>query len=215
VQNATVQIPASPEALTSRTVLVLPEGRDLPNPGNPRLFMHASKNLGVLYATVLLLIIVISNVPMRGLWSVIVILTIVLLVVIFALGGWWGWIVEKVELLDIRINAGGYLFISLVLFIIWAVTVFIFDRRRYVVVSSGQVRVCQAVGAGETAYDTTGMTFEKRQDDVFRHWIVGLGSGDLIVHRTNTNLEIDMPNVLFISSKIAEIQKLIKEREVV
>ena len=101
------------------------------------------------------------------------------------------------------------------LVIIWAVTVFIFDHRTYVTVTSGQVRVCLAIGAGETVYDTTGMTFTKRQDDLFRHWIIGLGSGDLIIHRSNTTQEIDMPNVLFVGSKIKEIERLIKEREVV
>ncbi len=81
--------------------------------------------------------------------------------------------------------------------------------------TAGQIRVCLAVGAGETVYDTTGMTFEKRQNDLFRHWIVGLGSGDLVMHRTNTNQEIDMPNVLFIGAKVKEIEQLIKEKQVV
>ena len=49
----------------------------------------------------------------------------------------------------------------------------------------------------------------------FRHWIVGLGSGDLIIHRSNTNQEIDMPNVLFIAAKVRQIEQLIKERQVV
>ena len=83
------------------------------------------------------------------------------------------------------------------------------------VVTPGQVRVCLAVGAGETVYDTTGMTFQKQQNDLFRHWIVGLGSGDLIIHRSNTNQEIDMPNVLFIGAKVKQIEQLIKERKVV
>jgi hypothetical protein len=102
-----------------------------------------------------------------------------------------------------------------VLLAIWALTVFVFDHRTYVVVTSGQVRVCLAIGAGETMYDTTGMTFSKRQDDLFRHWIIGLGSGDLIIHRSNTTQEIDMPNVLFVGAKIKEIERLIKERQVV
>jgi hypothetical protein len=170
---------------------------------------------GAIFATVLLVIIVISNVPLRGLWSLLIILFIVLVVVLLALFDQWPRIVATLSLLDIRINFGGYFFIAAVLFAIWAVTVFIFDHRTYVVVTPGQVRVCMAVGAGETAYDTTGMTFRKRQDDLFRHWIVGLGSGDLIIHRTNTTEEIDMPNVLFIGAKVNQITELIKERKIV
>jgi hypothetical protein len=204
----------------TRDVLIVPEGKKLPRDkeGNligPGPHIASSPKLGVIYATVLLVIIVVSNVPLRGLWSVIIILGIVLLVLVFSLWGIWDDLVRIIQFLDIRINLGGYVFISSALFIIWALTVFIFDHRTYVVVTSGQVRVCLAIGAGETMYDTTGMTFSKRQDDLFRHWIIGLGSGDLIIHRSNTTQEIDMPNVLFVGSKIKEIERLIKERQVV
>jgi hypothetical protein len=204
----------------TRDVLIVPEGKKLPRDkeGNlvgPGPHMASSPKLGVIYATVLLIIIVVSNVPLRGLWSIIIILGIVLLVLVFSLWGIWDDIVRIVQFLDIRINLGGYVFISSVLFIIWTLTVFVFDHRTYVVVTSGQVRVCLAIGAGETMYDTTGMTFSKRQDDLFRHWIIGLGSGDLIIHRSNTTQEIDMPNVLFVGAKIKEIERLIKERQVV
>lgn len=182
---------------------------------HPALHMARSKGLGVSFCVVLLLIIVVSNVPLRGLWSVMIILFILMLFLIFALMDWWSWIVEKFSLLDIRINAGGYLFIATVLFLIWAVTVFIFDHRSYVSVTPGQVRVSQAIGSGETVYDTVGMTFQKHQNDLFRHWIIGMGSGDLILHRTGTKEEIDLPNVLFVGSKIKEIEQLIKEKEVV
>src|SRR5205823_12525497 len=61
----------------------------------PQLHMSRNKNLGVLYAAVLLLIIVVSNVPLRGLWSLVVILFIVLMIVIFALADIWTWLLDK------------------------------------------------------------------------------------------------------------------------
>jgi hypothetical protein len=204
-------------------VLVVPAKHTLPpekgEPDVPRLHMARSKNLGVLFAVVLMVIIVVSNVPLHGLWSVVVLLGILLLGLVFALVRWehgtlWDYILDRLSYLDIRINMGGYIFISLVLFIIWVVTVFIFDHRKYVAVTPGQVRVCQAIGTGEDVYDTTGMTFAKRQDDLFRHWIVGLGSGDLIIHRPNQK-DIDMPNVLFVGSKVKQMEDLIRSKEVV
>ena len=36
--------------------------------------------------------------------------------------------------------------------------------------------VC-VIGSGEVAYDTVGMAVAKRRSDLFRHWILGLGSG--------------------------------------
>jgi hypothetical protein len=204
----------------STDVLIAPKGKPLPRDENneiiqPSRHMANSPRYGVIYATILIMTIVVSSVPLRGLWSLIIVLCIVLLVVVIALFGMWDPILEKLNLLDIRINMGGYLFISLILLLIWSLTVFIFDHRTYVIVTPGQVRVCQAVGAGETVYDTTGMTFTKQQNDLFRHWIIGLGSGDLIIHRSNTNQEIDMPNILFIAAKVRLIEQMIKERQVV
>lgn len=203
-----------------REILVLPKSGKVPRNAEgeivqPHLHVANSKNLGVVFATVLLVIIVISNVQLRGLWSLAVVLLIILVVMAFALFNLWDQILEKFSLLDVRINAGGYLFISTVLFIIWALTVFVFDHRHYLIVTPGQIRLCLAVGQGETVYDTTGMTFQKQQNDLFRHWIVGLGAGDLLIHRSNTNQEIDMPNVLFIGNKIRQIEQLVKERPVV
>jgi hypothetical protein len=201
--------------------MLLPEGKHLyardkeSEAEIPFIIMSAHKSLGVLWAITLLIIIVVSNVPLRGLWSVIVILGVILLSVVFALWGVWDKILHALDLLQIHINMGGYMFISLVLLGIWAITVFVFDHRRYVIFTSGQVRVSMAVGAAEVVYGTRDLTFEKRQDDLFRHWIIGLGSGDMIIHRTGTTQEIDMPNVLFVGAKIREIEKLIKEQEVV
>ena len=50
----------------------------------PKLHIAESKLYGVVYAFVLLMVIVITNVPLRGMWSVMVILLVVLLIVIFA-----------------------------------------------------------------------------------------------------------------------------------
>jgi hypothetical protein len=203
--------------LTNRKVLLAPataNEKDLPLE-DPHIHMARSKNLGVLFATVLLLIVVITNVPLRGLWSLVLILFVFLLSVIFALADIWDRILSQLQQLQIFINAGGYFFIAGILFLIWAFTVLVFDHRTYVAFTSGQVRVAMAVGAGDTVFSTDGITFQKKQDDLFRHWIVGLGSGDLIIHRGTTNQEVDMPNVLFVGSKIREIERLIKEKEVV
>ncbi len=214
LKDGKAEIDGKMSLLDGRWVLVAPEGRTLA-PEDPHLHMASKKNFGVLFSVVLLLIILITNVPMRGLWSLILILVVVLLSVIFALADIWDRILENFQQLQIFINAGGYFFISGILFLIWAFTVFVFDHRTFVAFTSGQVRVALAVGAGDTVYSTDGMTFQKKQDDLFRHWIVGLGSGDLIIHRSNTVQEIDMPNVLFVGSKIREIERLIKEKEVV
>ena len=62
-----------------RDILVLPKDGHLTkdrngNPAEPKLRMTANKNLGVLFCIVLLLVVAITNIPLRGLWSVIVII---------------------------------------------------------------------------------------------------------------------------------------------
>jgi hypothetical protein len=188
----------------------------LPKPDEPHLRMASHATYGVVFATTLLLVIVITNVPLRGLWSWIVIIGTILVVVILALAGVWDTIFHYVSLLDIRINAGGYLFISTILFGIWLMIMLVFDRNHYMIFTPGQLKVCEEVGSGETAYDTMGMVTQKERSDLFRHIILGLGSGDLVVRTSGANFhEFRLPNVLFVSRKLQQIEDMQRDRPVV
>ncbi|HEY8504294.1 MAG TPA: hypothetical protein VIL46_06900, partial [Gemmataceae bacterium] len=164
----------------------------------------------------LLLNILITNVPLRGLWSVVVIITIVLVAVIFALMGWWGDIFIALGNLHVFINMAGYIFMATVLFVVWALAFWIFDRRTYIVFAPGQVRVREEIGGREKTYDTFGLTLEKHRDDVFRHYVLGFGTGDLTVKTSGADRqEITIPNVLAIGWRLPQIQQMIRERPTV
>jgi hypothetical protein len=205
----------------NRDVLVLPKDTHLAkdekgNPAEPHLRMSSNKNLGVLFCIVLLLVITITNVPLRGLWSVIVIIILLGLTIIFAILGWWETILSKFSFLDIRINLAGYIVISSVLFVLWLLIFLLFDQQIYMIFSPGQFRVRLEIGDAETAYDTAGMTIQKQRSDLFRHWILGLGSGDLIVRTAGAQThQFDMPNVLFLGRKVREIEDLLRSKQVV
>ncbi|HEX3314988.1 MAG TPA: hypothetical protein VHR72_08865 [Gemmataceae bacterium] len=180
------------------------------------LHVSSSKNLGVLFAMVLLLVIAITNIPLRGLWSVIVIVFVIFLSIILALLNAWETILDYLSLLDVRINLGGYLLISSVLFVLWLVVFLFFDKQIYMIFTPGQMRVRLEIGDAETAYDTSGMTVQKQRSDLFRHWVLGLGSGDLIVKTSGAQAHhFDMPNVLFVSPKIRQIERLLAEKATV
>jgi hypothetical protein len=200
-------------------VLVLPAtppGKHRPDLEEPYLRAAANKSYGVLFIIVVLLIIVNTNVPLRGLWSVVVIVAVVLLSVIFYLAGWWEKIFEALFRLHIIINAAGYLVLSLALFVTWLVTVALFDSQVYMIFTPGQLRVHQEIGGGEIAYDTTGMVIQKQRNDLFRHWVLGLGSGDLIVSTSGATVHhFDLPNVLFIGYKVKQIEDMLREKAVV
>ena len=172
--------------------------------------------LGPVYCVVLLLTILITNVPLRGLWSFLVILMLIVLALVFTVFDVWEHLLGAIGNLHIYINMAGYLFIATVVFILWAVSVFIFDQRTYMVISPGQLKVCEHIGASIRNFDTTGLSFEKQRDDLFRHWILGFFSGDLIVRTSGAEKEeIRFPNVLWIGWRLQEVQEILRERATV
>ncbi len=208
-----------------RDVLVVPEKKHLTKGkdnelDDPHLRISNSKNVGSLYCTILLLVIFITNVPLRGLWSVIVIITIIFLSVIFGLvhikdRSIWDHIFHYLFFLDIRINMGGYLFVSIILFILWLVVLAFFDKQIYMVFSPSQFKVHMEIGGGEVAYDTAGMTIEKRRNDMFRHLILGFGSGDLVVKTSGAQAHtFEIPNVLSLGRRVKEIEDMLRFKQV-
>lgn len=210
-ENATVKIPDQNETVEGRRVYIYPANSKDPV-SDPRLHISKGKGFGVLFATVLLLVVVITNVPLRGMWSFMVIFVIITLSIIFALAGWWEAILHHLSLLDIRINAGGYFFISGILFGLWLFVLLVFDKQIYMVFTPGLFKVCTEVGGGEQSYTTIGMTVEKQRSDLFRHWILGFGSGDLIVKTSGAQAHhFEMPNVLFVSRKVQQIEDMVRK----
>jgi hypothetical protein len=195
----------------------LPRQADKPDKAEqPHLRVADHKLYGVVFAFVLLMVIVITNVPLRGMWSLLIILLVVLMIVIFALADLWKPIIDLFGRLDIRMTAGGYFLIATVLFAVWLVTFVFFDRQIYMKFTPGQLKVCTEIGGGEKVYDAVGMTLEKQRSDLFRHWILGLGSGDLVVRTSGAQAhQFDLPNVLYIGSKVAQIEEMLKKKAVV
>lgn len=207
--------PQAETKVSGRDALVLPQNDRL---AERPLKLHATQTKvpGIIFAVTLLLVIVITNVPLRGMWSVVIIMGIIMLVIIFSLAGWWDRILGWLFLLHVHMNAAGYLLIAIILFAVWIITFLFFDQQVYIVFRPGQLKVCTEIGGGEQVYDTTGMTFEKQRSDLFRHWILGLGSGDLRVTTTGAAAHhFDLPNVLFIGKKVQQITDMMKEKEVV
>ncbi len=170
--------------------------------------------MGPIFCVVLLLTVVITNVPLRGLWSFLVILLlIVLALLVTVIPGGWDSLLGALFHLHVHINMAGYLFIATAVFILWAVSVFVFDQRTYMVVEPGQIRLCEHVGASIRNLDATGLEFEKQRDDLFRHWLLGFFSGDLIIHLPDKS-QIRLPNVLWIGWRLEEVQQLLREKSV-
>lgn len=168
--------------------------------------------LGAMFVIGLVLTILITNVPLRGLWSFLIIILVVLLALIVSLAGAWDEIFKRLGNLHIYINMAGYLFIGSAVFVVWAVATFIFDRRSYIIFAPGQIRVCEHIGDAVQTFSTLGVNMEKQRDDLFRHYILGFGSGDLIVRvgAGSDRHEIKLPNVLFIGWRLKSVEDMLR-----
>ena len=217
------QVEVEPGKFETRDVLILDqhhkhyrkvvEGEDVPF--QPTIHVSHLRLLGTVYALVLLLVIAITNLTVRGLWSIFVVFSILMLTVILAVAGVWGQIFQGIGRLSIYINQGGYLLISTALFVLWLANFFLFDRQTYMIFTPGQVRVRLEIGGGETVYDTTGMVVQKQRSDLFRHWVLGLGSGDLLVKPVGVTHPLELPNVLHVGQVVRHIEDVVKERVVI
>lgn len=172
--------------------------------------VSSNTSLGVIFALVVLFTVLITTTKMRGVVSLVVVLVIGLLVLLFAYLNWWPAIVRWFGDQTVFMDMGFYLFFSTGLLLFWVITVFGFDRVSFWRVRPGQVTHESILGAIENSYETDNLVFIKRQNDLFRHWILGLGSGDLEMQTMGgRGVIVKVSNVAFLNWKVAKIQSLI------
>jgi hypothetical protein len=175
--------------------------------------------LGVLFCVLLVITIMVTNIPLRGLWSFVVLLGFALVAVIISLiPDLWNTIFKSIQILKIHINMAGYLTMGTMVFLAWFVSTFFFDRRAYILFTQGQIKLCEHIGDSVEAFPTMGVTLSKQRDDLFRHWIFGgrflggkFGTGDLILKfSTGDRREIRFSNVRGLDYYLPRVEELIK-----
>jgi hypothetical protein len=181
----------------------------------PTIYVSHYRSLGMIYLFVLLIVIFITNITLRGQWSLVVVITLTMIAIILWLAHGWEPIFQRLGNLSIYINLGGYMMIALVVFILWFINFFFFDRQIYCIFTPGQVRLCLEIGSGETIYDTFGMTVQKQRSDIFRHTILGFGSGDITLRFSKIDHPIELHNVLNVAHVLKRVEQMTKEKIVV
>jgi hypothetical protein len=180
--------------------------------GTPELVLPQSAP-HVAFSIVLVLLVLFTNVKMRGIYSITFVVATMFVVVLFAYLDWWDRIFELVPYLTVHINLGFYLFFGTCLFVLWAATFFIFDRLTYWLIRPGQIIEARLIGGGQRTFDTEGLQFEQRPADLFQQTILGLGAGDIVLRTGGvTKSEIIIQNVLFASDKLRRSQRLLAVR---
>ena len=172
--------------------------------------VHPSNNPGIFFISVLVLLVVFTTTKLRGIYSVVTVISIAFFVVLFAWLGWWDNILSFVPHLSARANMGFYLLFSTTLLIVWLLAFFVFDRLVVWRVRPGQMIEQRLIGGQAHSYDTAGMVFERRGQDLFHDIILGFGAGDLTLTTSGANkTQIEIPNVLFVGRKVKAIEALI------
>jgi hypothetical protein len=173
-------------------------------------YFYPNGSIGVIFVFTMVLVFVMTHYAVRGVASLTVIIAAIAVTLFLAYMNWWDAILEYVWGLRIYVNLSFYLILSTGVFLLWLIAVFIVSRLDYYVFRPGQLVHVSVFGGAEEAFDTRGLTMMKLRGDLFRHWILGLGSGDLNVAATGARkAEFTVHNVLFIDSKLARIQHLI------
>lgn len=168
-----------------------------------------SSALGLTYLSILLMLIIFTNVRLRGINSVVALLTVAFIAVVLAWFGWWDDIAKLIPYLSVHMNTGFYLVFSTGLLIIWLTMFFVFDRLTYWRIRPGQVTVEHLIGGGAESFDTNGLHFQKLSSDFFRA-ALGFGAGDLrATAGGDRGAAIEIPNVIFADRKVSGIEKLI------
>lgn len=183
-------------------------------PASPSMTVASNNSLGVIFAMTLIVVAIVSTLLLRGLLSVIVLLTLIATVVTLALLGLWDNIFAFFGGLDIRMNAAGYLFIGVPLFLLWAFVFFVQDRMHYVNFDEGQIRYVMEVGDSAMVIPSEGVIVEKKRSDVFRHWILGFGTGDLVL-RLPSGREIELPNIINANRRMVHIDQMLRQKSIV
>lgn len=168
-----------------------------------------SSALGLTYLAILLLLIVFTNVRLRGINSVVALLSVAFLTVLLAWFGWWDDIFGLIPHLSVHMNTGFYLVFSTGLLIIWLLMFFVFDRVTYWRIRPGQMTEEHLIGGGAVSFDTNGLRFQKLSSDLFRATL-GFGAGDLKATAAGGGgVAIELSNVVFAEHKVRAIEKLI------
>ncbi len=161
-----------------------------------------SSALGLTYLAVLLLLIVFTNVRLRGINSVVALLAVAFIAVVLAWLGWWDEIAKLIPYLSVHMNTGFYIVFSTALLIIWLLMFFVFDRLTYWRIRPAQVTQEHFIGGGAESFDTNGLRFQKLSADFFRSTL-GFGASDLRATGSGSGAAvIDISNVILSTAKL-------------
>ena len=175
--------------------------------GHKPVTIHPDAWIGLSFLTLFCFVFWATHVKARGVWS----LVAVLITALAAIGIQWsfGWaaLFTQLGFLLIYMNLAFYLFLSTFFLAIWVISFFVMSRFTYWRFTHGQVTAHRFGGLAHSL-DTLGMGVKKLPDDLFLHWLLGLGAGDLELTMGGEKFLIE--NVLNVRGRARQAQNIIR-----
>lgn len=185
-------------------------GRPFINDEGEQLLVYPGAGLGLSFLAVMLATLIITSARLRGIYSIVALISGLLVFVTLAWLGLLDDVANLVPQISVHMNAGFFVATSTALLVIWASAFFFFDRLRYWRVRPGQLTEEGMIGDSADSYDTRGLLFEKHGEDYLRHKILGLGAGDLRLQTAGAKqATIEISDVLFVDKTVERVQRLI------
>jgi len=168
---------------------------------------------GLTYILVLAFSLFATGVNLRGVWAILTLVCVAFAAFMLLYFNVWentlSWVIQQ----PVYLNHGFYLAIGVMLFIPWFIIVFLFDTRKYVRIESNSVTIVHEIGEGARAFDTVGVMMEKKLDNFFKHYLLGFGSGDLVIRTSGGSSDVlFLPNVLRVDYVLKELERVRAQR---
>lgn len=166
----------------------------------PHLRTVDSSSLGLIFASIVFLVIYLTTVRPRGIWGVVFTLLLFASPMVAFFYGWWDAAPESIA---IHISRDGYLLFAIVLFLLWGISLFFLNEGRYVTFQKGQIIFYD--GEGEYHFESHAGWSIQVEEGGLRDRILGMGSGTVVILIPSYQKQIRLENVLFVRDKVDRI----------
>lgn len=154
--------------------------------GHKPVLIYPRAWLGISFVVLMLFVLLFTNARARGLKSLVLFLTILVIGLFVQLTYGWDQLLAYIPLLLVHMNLAFYMFFSLVLLVAWSFSVFVADRFVYWEFSPGGISKRVLFSEGSENFTSPQVETLRQSDDIFVHrvlglWFLGFGTGDLDV----------------------------------
>ena len=193
-------------------------GKEVPlDAGHKPVLIYGKAWLGVSFVGLVLFVLVFTNARARGVKSLIIIMTLIIIGLIVQLTVGLDHLFRFVPLLLVHMNLAFYMFFSTVLLLAWLGVFLIGDRLVYWVFAPGSIAMKYPFSEGGESFATPHVETARQSDDIFVHKVLGLAStGDLDVRFSTPGggqKHYFLKNVLRVDYVEKEINRLVAGRE--